>query len=143
MKASENNTKYAAPVLIGLAAAYFLFGGKEDSKKGIKTAEAELKNDTTKASYTLVSYSNLADNLQAAMVDVGTNEDKIYSVFKKLKTPKDLLLLIKAFGTREYFNFGIRQGNYNLAQWLNIELNESEISEVNSILQKSNINFAF
>lgn len=139
----KNNELSAAPILLGAGALYFLFGGKADAKTGIKTASAELKNDATAPTYTPVSYANLADSLQEAMVDAGTDEARIYSIFKKIKTPKDLLLLIQAFGAREYFNFGLRQGTYNLAQWLTLELNDSEISEVNSILQKNKINYTF
>lgn len=142
MQANQTIKKYAWPLAIG-AGVLFLFARNNEAKRGVKTAQKELEQNTEAASYTLTSYANLADSLQAAMVDVGTDEARVYSVFKKMKNAKDLLLLIKAFGVRPYYNFGIKQGDYNLAQWLTIELNDDELTEVNTILQKANINFAF
>lgn len=134
--------KYGWPIAIG-AGVLFLFGGKNSAAKSLQTASDELKNTPGGQSYTLTSYANLADGLQNAMTDVGTDEARIYSIFEKMKTAKDLLLLIKAFGIREYYNFGIREGKYNLAQWLTTELSESEIEKINKILRGNNINFTF
>jgi len=40
------------------------------------------------------------------MFDIGTNEGIIYGVIQKMKNDLDVLLLVKAFGTRPYFTFG-------------------------------------
>lgn len=103
----------------------------------------ENENSAFQLSYPLSNYNIMADQLQAAMFDIGTNEDIIYIIFKKLKNPKDLLQLIKSFGIRPYYVFGWNQGNYNLGQWLAEELNISEIEKINSILRASNINYSF
>ena len=105
--------------------------------------EQENENSELQLSYPLSNYNIMADQLQAAMFDTGTDEDTIYNVFKKLKNPKDLLQLIKSFGIRPYYVFGWNQGNYNLGQWLTEELNISEIQNINSILRASNINYSF
>lgn len=103
----------------------------------------ELQQSQLVLTYPTSNYNIMADQLQSAMFDAGTDEQTIYSIFRKLKNPKDLLQLVKAFGKRKYYVFGISQGNYNLGQWLQEELSDSEKQEINSILQSNNINYSF
>lgn len=141
--------KYKVPALIGgsLLLLWYLAPSKnesnEDTSEQIDKEAAAAENQGIKLSYPLSNYNIWADTLQAAMFDAGTNESAIFSIFRKLKNPRDLLQLVKAFGTRAYYSFGWKQGDYNLAQWFNEELSESEIDEINSILKSNNIIYAF
>lgn len=88
-------------------------------------------------------YMAMADALQAAMFDAGTDEGRIYSVFEKTKNKLDVLKLVAAFNIRPYYTFGWKQGDYNLSQWFTEELSTSELATVNTILSKKNISYQF
>jgi hypothetical protein len=111
----------------------------KDTEEVIKDEEA---NTGLALSYPLSNYNVWADELQAAMFDTGTDEDTIFSIFERLKNIRDLLQLIKSFGVRTYYVFGISQGDYNLAQWFQEELSTSDIEEINSILHAKNITYS-
>ena len=141
-------SKYKTPVL--MAGALFLLYKLSNSTQSNKDT-SELINEESEAaeaegitlSYPLSNYNIWADSLQAAMFDAGTDESVIYNVFNKLKNPRDLLQLIKAFGVRPYYTFGWKQGNYNLGQWFTEELSTSEFDKINAILKSKNINIQF
>lgn len=129
---------------IGLAALLIFNRVKGSSNKDTSNIiDDELEESQLQLSYPLSNYNIMADQLQSAMFDAGTDEQTIYTIFKKLKNPKDLLQLVKAFGRRTYYVFGYPQGNYNLGQWIQEELSDSEKQEINSILQSNNINYTF
>lgn len=130
----------------------FLVGGIYVLREIFKTAsnkdtadqvDQELDQSGLSLTYAISNYSLMADQLQSAMFDAGTDEDTIYQVMQKLKNPKDLLQLIKSFGLRTYYQFGWPQGNYNLGQWFQEELTSGEKDKVNQILSANGINYAF
>lgn len=88
-------------------------------------------------------YMAMADSLQAAMFDAGTDEGRIFGVIEKMKSKIDILKLISAFGIRTYRVFGWSQGEYNLGQWFTEELSASELSTVNGILATNKIPYQF
>lgn len=88
-------------------------------------------------------YMAMADALQAAMFDAGTDEGRIYSIFEKVKNKLDVLKIISAFSIRPYYTFGWKQGDYNLSQWFTEELSTAEISTLNTIISKKNISYQF
>jgi hypothetical protein len=94
-----------------------------------------------KPTFPLSNYETFANQLVSAMFDAGTDETTIFNIFKKLKNSLDYLYLIKAFGKRSYYYFGINQGDYNLSQWLTEELSGDEINEINKILSSKGINY--
>ena len=127
------------------AGSLFLFS-KLKTKSNKDTADQvneELNQPGISLSYPLSNYSLMADQLQSAMFDAGTDENTIYAVMAKLKNPKDLLQLIKSFGLRTYTVFGWPQGNYNLGQWIQEELSTTEKDKVNQILAGNGINYQF
>jgi hypothetical protein len=70
----------------------------------------------------------------------GTQEDAIYDVFKQMKNDIDISKLISAFGARRmYLSFS----NGALKEWINAEMDDSEIAKINSILQSNNISYRF
>jgi hypothetical protein len=72
-----------------------------------------------------------ANTLYGAMLDIGTDEKVIYSTIDKINTKDDMLLVIKAFGMKQYL-WGARAAflgqDYNLIGWLSFELNDKEIA---------------
>jgi hypothetical protein len=74
-----------------------------------------------------------ANTLYGAMLDFGTDEKTIYSTIDKISTKDDMLLVIKAFGMKQYL-WGTRAAfigqDYNLVGWLRFELSDSEIAKI-------------
>jgi len=74
-----------------------------------------------------------ANTLYGAMLDIGTDEDTIYSTIDKIQSKDDMLLVIKAFGMKQYL-WGARAAflgqNYNLIGWLRAELDRKEIAKI-------------
>lgn len=121
---------------------YFIFYSKSTNAKTASTFEQEANTKGAPApSFKQANYLALADKLESAMFDLGTDEDSILRVFKVLKNDTDFALLFKAFGKRPKFEFGVNQGNWNLIQWLQSELNDSEQAEVNQILSSKGITY--
>ena len=74
-----------------------------------------------------------ANTLYGAMLDFGTDEKVIYSTIDKVQSKDDMLLVIKAFGMKQYL-WGARAAfigqNFNLIGWFRQELSEKEISKI-------------
>lgn len=109
-------------------------------------SDDEISNTGEKLSYPISQYSVFADGLEEAFTNngFGTNEEKIFNIFKKMKNKADVMKLIQAFGKRNLFTLsgGVVIG-HNLPWYISSELNEDEISELNSILKSNNINYSF
>ena len=84
----------------------------------------------------------LADKLYSAMEGAATNEDKIYAVFEQINSYSDLMMVMKAFGSRKgWWNWwGSESG---LSEWINDDCSNDEIAKINAILKRKNINFSF
>jgi len=93
--------------------------------------------------YANAMYSVLAEQIWAAAHTnnwSGTQEDAIYDVFKQMKNDIDISKLISAFGARRmYLSFS----NGALKEWINAEMDDSEIAKINSILQSNKISYRF
>lgn len=85
-------------------------------------------------SYQLSYYGIWAKDLFTAMSGVGTNEQTIYDVFKKMQSKDDVLQLITAFGVED---------EETLTQWIVSELGSSERATLNRLLTDKNINYQF
>ena len=74
-----------------------------------------------------------ANTLYGAMLDIGTDEETIFSTMDKVKSKDDMLLVIKTFGMKQYL-WGARAAflgqDYNLIGWLRFELNDKEIAKI-------------
>jgi len=142
IKAIKDNPVKSAAIAAGALFLYSSFKTKSN-KDTADQVDQELNEDGINLTYPLSNYSLMADQLQSAMFDAGTDESTIYAVMAKLKNPKDLLQLIKSFGLRTYYQFGWPQGNYNLGQWFQEELSTGEKDKVNQILAGNGINYQF
>jgi len=132
---------YILPVALALAGfgllAWFL------SRQGAAAAAAasDVKTETSGLSFPLSAYSGFADQIEAAgRATLGTDEDTIFGVFRKLKTRRDVLQLIVAFGERR-LDFALASSG--LAGYLANELDSDDIAEINLILSEKGIDYAF
>jgi hypothetical protein len=121
---------------------------EKDAEESLKTVNKDIKDisKSQKQSYNSSQYASWADSLGEAMSGLGTDEKKIFDIFNKMKNTLDILLLIKAFGIREYtddrvFVFNTKPTNLN--QWIALELSESDVKELNKILSSKGIGFQF
>jgi len=132
---------------IGMFAA--VFAVKESVKLFKKTdeqkAEDDLENDidNNSLSYPVSYYAQMTDVIQEATDNSGTDTDAIYRVFDKMNNDSDVLQLIKAYGSRWNFFFGVPLGSFTLPQILISEMSNSEISDLNNMLTNKGITIQF
>jgi len=106
--------------------------------------ETELKEEMarTKLTYPESQYKSFASQIEIAGFDIGTDEDAIYSVFRKLKNNADFLALTQAWGkpNRKIYDWGI--GRYmTLAQFIRYEMSNREVDKINAILGAKGIKY--
>lgn len=100
--------------------------------KLVNNLETEIKKDDI--TLTQAQFNSYASALYSAMKGWGTDEEKIYNVFRQMNTRSDVLQLIKVFG--------VKDGD-TLTEWLNDDLSASEIEKINTILATNDINYSF
>lgn len=112
-----------------------------DEDKQIQT-ELETEIKKTPLSYGASQYATFANNIQEAGYDVGTDEESIYSVFRKMKNNSDYLALLKAWGkpTRTVYEWGVGRKK-TLSQFLRSEMNSTEIRKINTILSNNKVKY--
>ncbi len=110
-------------------------GKLTDSVKNRELAES-LDEEINQSDITLTQtqLNTYASSLYAAMDGPGTDEDKIYNVFRAMGTRSDVLQLIKTFGVKD---------GETLTEWMNGDLSSKEIDKINRILANNNINYQF
>ena len=96
----------------------------------------ELDQDinVSKLSYPLSYYGLWAKDLYNAMEGMGTKEQIVYDIFKKLQSKDDVLQLITAFGVED---------EETLSQWIINDLSDDERDTLNRLLSDKNINYQF
>jgi len=140
-------------IILGLGTVAF-FGGKKiyntilssADKRDLNKEQAEAERQGEKLTYPLSQYNTFADKLEQAMFDIGTNETAVYNVFKALKNNLDFIELKKAFGERKYTGGVLpywAYGSLNLNKWIAEEMSQSEISNINTILNNNGIKYTF
>lgn len=100
--------------------------------------------------FTDAQYLQFAQSVYEALNDKssgfwGVDQKKIYEVYRKMKTPSDILKLHDAFGTREIdtaWTLGA-DGSYTLSAALPRLLTKGQLREVNSILRENGVNFSY
>lgn len=132
-----NSIKYGLPILgvgIGIYAVRRMLKRNPDGTSSrvapsIKDTVIDRQNLTISASDAAL----YANTLYGAMLDFGTDEKVIYSTIDKIQSKDDMLLVIKAFGMKQYL-WGTRAAflgqDFNLIGWFRQELSESEISKI-------------
>jgi hypothetical protein len=141
------NQKNKPYIIGGLAAValYFVFFRR---KKTPEEQEAgQLETETAQAgtpTYPNSQYFGLANTLEQAMFDLGTDEDSIFFVFNQLQNNADFLKLKQAFGTRQYSGGALPvwfNEDLTLEGWLTQELDSDERQQLNSILASKGITY--
>jgi hypothetical protein len=106
--------------------------------------ETELQKEVKKKplTYPLSQYKSFADQIEVAGFGLGTDEEAIYSIFRKLKNNADYLALKQAWGkpTRKTYDWAVPL-DYTLSQFLRYELSDSDITKLNNILQSKGITY--
>lgn len=111
-------------------------------KEEAQQVEQELADSSrqVKASYPKSVYQGFANRIEEAGFDLGTDEEAIYNIFRKIKNNTDFLMLQDAWGkpNRTIYDWGMGYP-VSLSKFLTKELSASEISKINSILRANKI----
>src|SRR3954464_3627343 len=77
---------------------------KEANKAGLAAQEElkQLQNQGINPTFSKSEFEAMAEALVEAMDGCGTDEETVYSVFRKLKNDADIRQLIASFGVRYY-----------------------------------------
>jgi hypothetical protein len=142
----DTQDKYVKYGLIagGLFVGYKIIQFFVGSSTSVAAATNEVKTLTSKGlkpTYPDSSYSQWASSIVSAGFNtLGTNEQAIYAVFRKMMNDLDVAKLIVAFGNqRVEFSFQTAP----LGAWLSSELDNSEMAVVNKILSDKKIKYQF
>jgi len=130
----------AGGLFVGYKIIQFFMGGSNS----IVAATNEVKTLSSKgikATYPDSSYTQFASSIVSAGFNtLGTNEQAIYAIFKKMMNDLDVAKLIVAFGNqRVEFSFQTMP----LGAWLSTELDNNEMAIVNKILSDKKIKYQF
>ncbi len=110
--------------------------GKKNPDGTSSSIAPSLENTKVERSNLTISVSDatlFANTLYGAMMDFGTDEETIYSVFNRISSKDDMLLVIKTFGMKQYLIGGRASflgQNMNLIGWLRAELSSKEIGKI-------------
>jgi hypothetical protein len=142
----DTENKYIKYGLIagGLYVGYKLINFFMGSNTSVGAATNEVKtltNQGVKPTYPDSSYTQFAASIVSAGFNtLGTNEQSIYSIFKKMMNDLDVAKLIVAFGNqRVEFSFQ----SMPLGGWLASELDNDELEVINKILRDKKIKYQF
>lgn len=130
-----------ALVLVLVIVMYFVIRKVIKTIKGdayLNDVNGEIK--PAELSYPLNQYIALADQLYDAMAYLGTKNNRITATIQRCNNLSDVLQLVKAFGTRNYYPWW---GAKTLPQWFSEELSPSELAALNAILKQKSINYTF
>jgi len=122
------------------------FSGKESEEEFKVEVDKEISNledKGLKLSYPLYVYNTYAKQLKNAMGGLGTDEDTIYMIFKKVLNDLDMAQLIKSYGLQRYGVSPVRFIKIDLPSWLYEELDSKELLKLNEILKENNITYRF
>lgn len=118
-------------VLILLAFAAWYFGKKLWAKFSTPPPPDEtVVVNQANLTYPVGDYPIYADQMESAMFDLGTDENAIYAVVNAMQTGDDVRQLIKSFGQRDYYSFGVNNFTGGLIQWLTYEMSAGELEPV-------------
>jgi hypothetical protein len=118
---------------------------ENEKKQIIDELEAEKKKKA--ASYAPSVYAGFASTIAEAIFGYDTDNEAIYSVFRKLKNNTDYLMLAKAWGnpTRQvfpdFFVFYDTGKKLTLPAALRYDMNATECAKINTILKNNGITY--
>jgi len=122
----------------------FLSAENKAEKKETQLVKGELETEVAKTglSYPGSQYLTFANVIETAGFDIGTDEEAIYSTFRKLNNNADYLQLLSAWGkpNRTIYDWGIGY-DMTLPQYLRYEMGDDEINKINYILKSKGITY--
>lgn len=122
----------------------FLSAENKAEKKETQLVKGELETEVAKTglSYPGSQYLTFANVIETAGFDIGTDEEAIYSTFRKLNNNADYLQLLSAWGkpNRTIYDWGIGY-DMTLPQYLRYEMGDEEINKINYILKSKGITY--
>lgn len=121
----------------------FQLGSEKEDVKDTQQELNSLIQSGQKPTYSQAQFSQWANTLRNSFDGCGTDNKVWKNIFNSMKNKADVLALIATYGVRTFDACGPWTGDetLGLVAALNSELSESEISEINTILSKKNINF--
>ena len=136
----------SAAVLVAIIILFFIV-------KKVKSAMVTNKLNDLEVDNNAATISNdqailIAENLLNAMDRIGTDEQSIIDNLTGLNYD-DLILIIKAFGTKPYYIYGLAYStlskavatDYSLIGWLRAELKGDKLDQVKEIFESNGIPF--
>jgi hypothetical protein len=139
----------AVGVVVG--GGYLLYKYVLKPKSGTEVGQSEVEEEIItaqeqkKLSYPKSAYYSMADAIETAVNGIGTDEQLIYTTFRKLKNDADFLMLKKAFGIRnyngDYLPYILTRAKWGLEATLQNEMSSTELGYVNAILKKAKIKY--
>ena len=118
-------------ILIAVSKIAKLFKAPDESKEEVDEQNCE---GTYPENWYLIS----ADALEKAGFDFGTDEETMFRIFSKLKSNCDFEKLFNAYGKRFYNVFW----KYNMIEFLDAELSNSDREKINSIMKSNGITYS-
>lgn len=115
-------------------------------KKNMETnaEEAALIASGQSKSYSSHQYTQMANQLYAAMKGAGTDYNSVGSVFAKMKNDLDVIELDKKFGMREGTTWYGGSKMYSMQEWLRGDLSSSNMEKyVNGPMRKKGITIQY
>ena len=121
MKTNINKYKIYAPYLIGGIGLYLIYkwffkkSATEQTAENVVTAQQNYINElsnTLKPSYNLSYYGSLANQIYNTIAYSGVADDykNTFQLMLKVLNQLDMALLIKAYGVRQRYFFGVPAG---------------------------------
>jgi hypothetical protein len=164
---SQDYSKYILPVAVVVGGYFILkqfgvFGGgasAANQKSITDTASAGVNNSIAQAKaagdFATLSDSEaagLANQIYNAGVSDPVDQDTIQNSVIQANTLTDLLMIMKAFGTKQAGGFACSLfggmlsstcGTYDMNSWITANLDQAHISTINTFLNNQGINYQF
>jgi hypothetical protein len=127
-----------------------IFGDSQKEKDKQKVIDTIIKNDldtiltNQKPTYSLSNIALIAQTIYEALRYSGASDDDDVAIrnLAKMGNEADVYSLIKAFGLRQNYWFGLPVGDkQNLAEFVNYNLDYDQITDVNNVWAANGIQF--
>lgn len=128
---------------IKAAVKLFSVSTEERKENQIDNAIKDEQDKGNPLTYPLAQYNVMADVVEEATDTSGTDTEAIYNVFAQLRNNTDMLQLIKTYGERWNFMFGVPLGKFTLQQIINSEFDSGERATLNQIITGNDITIQF
>jgi len=135
-------------VVAGYVVLNYFFGQSPEDKayqealdQGISDAEAQKPSYLTDAELAVMA-NTLDEDLHYSW-DVNNNQTDALAQFERITTLGELLKLIKFFGTRQTYVFGIPKGGDTLQQMVKASMSADNINLINQYFANAGIAFQF